>query len=113
MGLRLDISGNRGTYRGRIGGGVDREKGGSGEVVFRRGLRREWGDYGARVLVWPAGKFIGKFSKKFFGDYFLAGKIFEKNLYAEKYFRKKLCSGPEKVFEKVFRIFFTNRKIFS
>jgi hypothetical protein len=56
IGLRLDISGNRGTYRGWIGGGVDREKGGSGG-----GFGVSDGDSGAGFCCGRAGKFFVKF----------------------------------------------------
>jgi hypothetical protein len=56
IGLRLDISGNRGAYRGWIGGGVDREKGGSGG-----GFGVSDGDSGAGFCCGRAGKFFVKF----------------------------------------------------
>ena len=81
----MDISGNRGTYRGRIGDGVDCEKQG----IPDGGLRRETWAAAYRIFSFcRPGKFPEKFSDIFFVKFFGRGKIFG----------KKFCLSPGNYF---------------
>jgi hypothetical protein len=71
---------DRGTYRGRIVDGTDREKWGSGRVFLKEVYGVKIENLRTRFSQIPAGKISGNFSEKFFGNYFWRGKYCVKKI---------------------------------